>query len=100
MNGHAEADYGPRRYAPEPDGLRAMAALVILREKVSSRCLPRANSQSHRPNRTIPPRSITTTNIFGLACGTCLRRWGSRHRIDNSFFIFVNKQLDPWPDRF
>jgi hypothetical protein len=56
MNGQAEADYGPRRaaydlkklrgkglirkigtsrrYEAEPDGLRAMTALVILREKV------------------------------------------------------------------
>ena len=56
MNGHADIDYGPRRaaydlkklrgkgmvrkietsrrYEAEPDGLRAMTALVVLREKV------------------------------------------------------------------
>jgi hypothetical protein len=114
-NGRAEANYGPRRaaydlkklrskgmvrkigtlrrYEPEPDGLRAMAALVVLREKVIRPLLAAANGPSHRPNPTIPHRSITTTNISEWACGSCLRRWGWSHRIDNSFFIFVSKLL-------
>jgi hypothetical protein len=33
-----------RRYEPEPDGLRAMTALVVLRERASGRCLPLAAS--------------------------------------------------------
>jgi len=45
-----------RRYEPEPDGLRAMTALVVLREKV----------------RTIQCRSIGITNISGSACETRL----------------------------
>jgi hypothetical protein len=47
----------------------------------------------HTRNSTIPPWSITTTNIFGLACGTYSQPWGWPHRIDNSLFVFVNKQL-------
>ena len=108
MSGEAESAYGPRRaaydlknlrgkgmvrkiatsrrYEPEPDGLRAMTALVSSAKRLSGRCLPPANGPSHRPNRTIPHRSITITNISGSPCGSCLLRWGWPHKDRQSLF--------------
>lgn len=88
VSGEAESAYGPRRaaydlkklrgkglvrkigtsrrYDSEPAGLRAMTALVVLREKVI-RPLHAASQHPELPNhRTIRHRLITITNIFGL----------------------------------
>ena len=79
MNGHAEADYGPRRaaydlkklrgkgmvrkigtsrrYEVEPAGLRAITALVVLREKVIRPLLAASQhpEESHaKPNHPTP----------------------------------------------
>ena len=79
MSGEVESDYGPRRaaydlkklrgkgmvrkigtsrrYEPEPDGLRAMTALVVLREKVIRPLLAasRQPEESHaKPNHPTP----------------------------------------------
>jgi len=108
MSGQAEADYGPRRaaygikklrakgmlrkigtsrrYESVPEGLRAIAALLVLREKSSDPCSPPANGLRRRPNPTIRHRSITITNISGPACETCLPRWGWLHKDRQSFF--------------
>jgi len=77
MSGQAEADYGPRRaaydlkklrgkgmvrkvatsrrYEPEPNGLRAMTALVVLREKVIRPLL----AASQRPESPAKPNHPT-----------------------------------------
>ena len=77
MSGEAESAYGPRRaaydlkklrgkgmvrkiatsrrYEPEPDGLRAMTALVVLREKVIRTLL----AASQRPESSAKPNHPT-----------------------------------------
>ena len=79
MSGQAEADYGPwraaydlkklrgkgmvfkigtsRRYEPEPDGLRAMTALVVLREKII-RPLLAASQQAQSPTKPHHPTPV------------------------------------------
>src|SRR5262249_23612838 len=81
-----------RRYEPEPDGLRAMTALVVLREKVIRPLL----AASQRPESQIKPNHPTPViimNISGSACEISSPRSGWPHRIGNSFFIFFNKQV-------
>jgi hypothetical protein len=79
MNGHAEADYGPRRAAYDikklrakdtvrkigpprrsesvPEGLRAIAALLVLREKVI-RPLLAASQRSESPFKLNHPTPV------------------------------------------
>jgi hypothetical protein len=86
MNGQAEADYGPRRAAydikklrgkgmvrkigtsrrsePEPDGLRAVTALVVLREKVIKPLLAAGQQPEPqtKPNHPTPVDSQLPTS--------------------------------------
>ena len=108
MNGQAEADYGPRRaaydlkklrakgmlrkigtsrrYESVPEGLRAIAALLVLREKVIRPLL----AASQRPEPTSTPNHPTPVDHHyehsEPACETCLPRWGWSHKDRQSFF--------------
>jgi hypothetical protein len=57
-----------RRYEPELVGLRAITALVALREKVVRPLLAASQRPAPRSKRTTPRRWITITNISGLEC--------------------------------
>jgi len=62
-----------RRLRP---ALRAMTALVVLREKLIRPLLAASQQPEPHAKPNHPTPSITTTNICGLACETYLPRWG------------------------
>ena len=115
LSGEAESAYGPRRvaydlkklrskgmvrkigasrrYEPELAALRAIAAPLVLREKVIRPLLAASQRPEPQIKANHPHRWITTTNICQRVCAISSPPWGLRRRIDNSFFIFSNKGL-------
>ena len=111
LSGEAESAYGPRRaaydlkklrgkgmvrkigtsrrYEPELAGLRAITALLVLRERSSGRYWPPANGPNPRSKRTTPHRWITITNICERACAISSPPWGLRRSIDILFSSFL-----------
>jgi hypothetical protein len=89
MSGHPESEYGARRaaydikklrgkaivhkignsrrYESIPQGLQALAALLLLREKII-RPLLAASSRPQPPSQPAHPKPITTTKAFALVC--------------------------------
>src|SRR6516225_10661096 len=83
-----------RRYEPAPGGLRAMTALVILREKVIRPLL--AATQRPEPQTKLnhpTPIDHHYEQLRTPECENSSPPWGWRHRIDNPFFIFCSKTL-------
>jgi hypothetical protein len=77
------------RYQPTHQGLRALTALLVLRDKVISPCWPAAaNSNAGRRQRTLHA-STNTTTAFRLACGTCSPRSVLPHEKDRQLFFDV-----------
>ena len=79
-----------RRYEPVPEGLRALTALLVLREKIIqpiARCQPPASDLS--PNRATQRPSTTTTKTFEPACeiSSLSLAWPPEHR-QSIFHLF------------
>jgi hypothetical protein len=73
-----------RRYESIPKGLRAMAALVVLRNKASP-CWPLHRNYAPLAARRTPQLSIRITTRFAPPCAVCFRNWGWPHEHRQSF---------------
>lgn len=82
-----------RRYEPELAGLRAIAALVVLREKVIRPLFAASQRPGPQTKANHPTPVDHHTNISGPVCAIFSQLWGLPPRIDNSFFIFSHKGL-------
>ena len=102
-----ESEYGPRRaaydlkklrgkpivcrigqtakYETIPQGARAMAALVVLRDKAIKPLLAAAQ-QHRRTRRRTPAHSTSTTTPFAPACAGFSTNWGLLHEQRQLFF--------------
>jgi hypothetical protein len=105
-----ESEYGPRRaaydlkklrgksivsrigktarYEPIPEGLRTMAALVILRDKALKPLLAAASTFGGAARHAASPQSTLTIRPFELGCRGILRTGAGCVKADNYCFSF------------
>ncbi len=69
-----------RRYQAPPEGLRTIAALVILRDKVISRFWPAQPNLRWAASRRPGAPSMSITKRSAKTCRPCSRTWVSPHR--------------------
>ena len=77
------------RYQPTRQGLRALTALLVLRDKVIKPLLASSCQLQRGPKAKNTTRLDQTTIGFRLACGTCSPRWVLPHEKDRQLFVDV-----------
>ena len=75
-----------RRYQSTSSGLKAMIALVVLRNKAIKPLLAAVLDLHHHAAPRIPDRSIVTTKPFVRPCNLFSRNWGGQPEHRQLFF--------------